>query len=64
MANLVVQAMNELELPTWLPIWELRRWRHYADHTAWMREQMQAQIGVSAKRVILSVVHGGHSRSR
>ena len=58
MTNLVVQAMNKLELPTWLPMRELRHWRHYAEHTAGMREQMQAQIGVSAKRVILSVAHG------
>ena len=37
---------------------ELRHWCHYAEHTAGMREQMQAQIGVMAKRVILSVPHG------
>ena len=51
--------MNKLELPTWLPMKKLRHWRHYAEHTPGVREQMQAQFGVRAKRVILSVAHGG-----
>ena len=59
MTNLVVQAMTKLELPQWLPMRDLLHWRHYADHTARLRVQMQAHLGPSAKRVILSVAHGG-----
>ena len=60
MTNLVVQAMDKLELPQWLPTRELPHWRHYADHTARLRVEMQANLGPSAKRVILSVAHGEH----
>ena len=42
-----------------MPMRESRHWRHYAEHTAGMREQMEARIGASAKRVILSVANGG-----
>ena len=55
--KLVVQAMDKLELPQWLLTKELH-WRHCADHTARLRVEMQANLGPSAKRVILSVAHG------
>ena len=58
MTNLVVQAMNKLEPTQWLPMRELPHWRHYADHTARLRVEMQGNLGPSAKRVILSVAHG------
>ena len=47
MTYLVVQAMNKLELPQWLPMRELPHWRHYADHTARLRVEMQANLGPS-----------------
>ena len=43
----------------WLPMRELCHWRHHAEHTAGLRELMQAHIGLSTRRVILSVAHGG-----
>ena len=57
MTNLVVQAMDKLELPQWLSVRELPHWRQYADHTNRLRVEMQANLGPSAKRVILSVAH-------
>ena len=51
MTNLVVQAMDKLELSQWLPMRELPHWRHYADRTARLRVEMQADLGPSAKRV-------------
>ena len=59
MTNFVVQAMRKLDLPEWLPLKELSHWTHYADHTTELREKMQAHLGVGAKRVIMSVAHGG-----
>ena len=56
---LVVQAMQKLDWPEWLPLKELCHWTHYADHTTELRDKMQAHLGVGAKRVILSVAHGG-----
>ena len=42
----------------WLPLKGLSNWSDYAYHTAQLDEKKQADLGVGAKRVILSVAHG------
>ena len=57
--NLFVQAVRKLEQLQCLSARELGHWSHYAKHTARVREQMLPHLGVTAKRVILTVAHGG-----
>ena len=53
--NLVVQAMSRMDLPHWLPMRSLPHWRRYADNTT----AVQTHLGANAKKVLLSVAHGG-----
>ena len=59
MTNLVIQAMSRMDLPHWLPMRSLPHWRHYADNTTAVRAQMQTHLCANAKKVLLSVAHGG-----
>ena len=62
MTNLVVHAMHKLDLPQWSPMRKLCHWRHHAEHTG-LRAQMQAHMGLIAKRVILSHKEAPFSKS-
>ena len=58
MANLVVQAVRQMDLPSWLPLRDLSSWSDCADHTAAIRRRLQGFLGAKTKAVILGVAHG------
>ena len=59
MTNLVVQAVRQMGLPSWLPLRELSSWSDHADRTAAIRGRLQGFLSRRRRRVILGVSHWG-----